>query len=601
MGLLDDIETRLAQSIASGTNRPSDEGAQEGARRAAGEAAAASALPVIVLEDEQLGDVRVERAEGIFIPARIASTQSYLSYAETHSFDDAMIAVTEDALGWCTDALQHVMELAVKEGKPLVIVATQLGDDAVDTIAINAERGTLDVIAFEVTLGGAKRLKGLCGSAAASDGSSTGFSFLLCDRVLFGYRGFFVLEALAGASDAISLVRVGGATRADRNTSLNVVRKQLPVGRDFCQLCEDARREDAGKTDALVDEIRTLAARGSTVYVRRGYRCRLASQRECGARFGVRRMFGYAPDGAVQKVLRGVQIALYQERADIDTREDFYERHYDGRPERAVAACSEAHARIALIAPGFSNDHPERDAEMVGKKGWLPLGSCCIAPQGGAWIAEIAALTEATPARRGFVALRSDLGYTRLMLLRDGEMLLFGPRGDAARDAIADVASKLEDVDRARALRDGVLVMSLPCATNATVTRMLRRLLDGLGPAANNVWFDPALEGLVPREDTVEMGGASTMPAGGAFARSVGSASAGSQDNGQCAVVLDSYGDNKIALIAVVRAETDLGLAGAKGLVESAPCVVGGERTRGEAERLVAALVAAGGTAHVVR
>jgi large subunit ribosomal protein L7/L12 len=59
-------------------------------------------------------------------------------------------------------------------------------------------------------------------------------------------------------------------------------------------------------------------------------------------------------------------------------------------------------------------------------------------------------------------------------------------------------------------------------------------------------------------------------------------------------VYLQSYNQNKVHIIKIVRDEFGLGLADAKNLVENAPCEVGSFATRTAAERFKAMLEGAG-------
>ena len=59
-------------------------------------------------------------------------------------------------------------------------------------------------------------------------------------------------------------------------------------------------------------------------------------------------------------------------------------------------------------------------------------------------------------------------------------------------------------------------------------------------------------------------------------------------------VILEGFGDNKIAVIKVVRAITDLGLKEAKALVEGAPCPVVEGVNKERAEEVKAQLEEAG-------
>ena len=64
-------------------------------------------------------------------------------------------------------------------------------------------------------------------------------------------------------------------------------------------------------------------------------------------------------------------------------------------------------------------------------------------------------------------------------------------------------------------------------------------------------------------------------------------------------VVLTGYGDNKIAVIKVVRAVTGLGLKEAKEVVESAPKALKEAIPKEEAEKLKEQVEGAGGTVEI--
>ncbi|MBM4777447.1 MAG: ribosomal protein L7/L12 [Archangiaceae bacterium] len=74
----------------------------------------------------------------------------------------------------------------------------------------------------------------------------------------------------------------------------------------------------------------------------------------------------------------------------------------------------------------------------------------------------------------------------------------------------------------------------------------------------------------------------------------------GTAVEGSYSVRLESFGSAKIACIKEVRLATGLGLAETKKLVESAPVFVKEGLSKEQAETLVKALVAAGGTASAV-
>ena len=64
-------------------------------------------------------------------------------------------------------------------------------------------------------------------------------------------------------------------------------------------------------------------------------------------------------------------------------------------------------------------------------------------------------------------------------------------------------------------------------------------------------------------------------------------------------VILENFGDKKIGVIKVVRAETGLGLKEAKAVVDKAPGKVKEGISKEDAEKLVAALEEAGATASI--
>ncbi|MBV1882801.1 MAG: 50S ribosomal protein L7/L12 [Pseudomonadales bacterium] len=82
-------------------------------------------------------------------------------------------------------------------------------------------------------------------------------------------------------------------------------------------------------------------------------------------------------------------------------------------------------------------------------------------------------------------------------------------------------------------------------------------------------------------------------PAGG------GDAGGAAEEQTEFNAVLTSFGDNKVAVIKVVRAITGLGLKEAKGLVESAPVAVKEAVSKDEAEDVKKQLEEAGAQAEV--
>lgn len=90
-------------------------------------------------------------------------------------------------------------------------------------------------------------------------------------------------------------------------------------------------------------------------------------------------------------------------------------------------------------------------------------------------------------------------------------------------------------------------------------------------------------------------GGAVMMMAGGGG----GAAAEAAAEQTEFTVVLTGFGENKIAVIKVVRAVTGLGLKEAKDLVEGVPKPLKEGVSKEDAEKLKAEIVAAGGTCDI--
>jgi large subunit ribosomal protein L7/L12 len=95
-------------------------------------------------------------------------------------------------------------------------------------------------------------------------------------------------------------------------------------------------------------------------------------------------------------------------------------------------------------------------------------------------------------------------------------------------------------------------------------------------------------------------------PASGGAVMVAGGAAAGGDGGGEAAaektefdVVLESFGDNKISVIKVVRSATGLGLKEAKDLVEGAPGKVKEGISKEDAEKLQKELEEAGATVSI--
>lgn len=88
-------------------------------------------------------------------------------------------------------------------------------------------------------------------------------------------------------------------------------------------------------------------------------------------------------------------------------------------------------------------------------------------------------------------------------------------------------------------------------------------------------------------------GGAVVMAAGG------GEAAEAAEEQTEFDVILDSFGDKKIAVIKVVRSATGLGLKEAKEAVEGAPGKIKEGVSKEDAEKLKAELEEAGASASI--
>jgi large subunit ribosomal protein L7/L12 len=84
-----------------------------------------------------------------------------------------------------------------------------------------------------------------------------------------------------------------------------------------------------------------------------------------------------------------------------------------------------------------------------------------------------------------------------------------------------------------------------------------------------------------------------------AAAGAAGGAAAAVEEKTEFAVVMSSFGDNKVAVIKVVRAVTGLGLKEAKDLVEGAPSTVKEGVKKDEAETIKKQLEEAGAKATI--
>ena len=78
-----------------------------------------------------------------------------------------------------------------------------------------------------------------------------------------------------------------------------------------------------------------------------------------------------------------------------------------------------------------------------------------------------------------------------------------------------------------------------------------------------------------------------------------GDAGGAAEEKTEFDVSLDGFGDNKIAVIKVVRTATGLGLVDAKKAVEGAPTVLKEGISKEDAEKLKADLEEAGATASI--
>ncbi len=72
---------------------------------------------------------------------------------------------------------------------------------------------------------------------------------------------------------------------------------------------------------------------------------------------------------------------------------------------------------------------------------------------------------------------------------------------------------------------------------------------------------------------------------------------AAAEEQTEFTVTLESFGDKKIDVIKAVRAITGLGLGEAKALVEGAPQVLKENVSKADADKMIADIAAAGGTA----
>ena len=91
-----------------------------------------------------------------------------------------------------------------------------------------------------------------------------------------------------------------------------------------------------------------------------------------------------------------------------------------------------------------------------------------------------------------------------------------------------------------------------------------------------------------------EWGVSAAAPVAMAAAPAAGDAGAAAEEKTEFDVVMGSFGDNKVAVIKVVRAITGMGLKEAKDMVEGAPSTVKEGATKEEAEDIKKQLEEAG-------
>lgn len=91
-----------------------------------------------------------------------------------------------------------------------------------------------------------------------------------------------------------------------------------------------------------------------------------------------------------------------------------------------------------------------------------------------------------------------------------------------------------------------------------------------------------------------EWGVSAAAPVAVAAAPAAGDGGAAEEEKTEFDVVLGSFGDNKVAVIKVVRAVTGMGLKEAKDLVESAPSTIKEAAAKDEAEDIKKQLEEAG-------
>lgn len=95
-------------------------------------------------------------------------------------------------------------------------------------------------------------------------------------------------------------------------------------------------------------------------------------------------------------------------------------------------------------------------------------------------------------------------------------------------------------------------------------------------------------------EDAFGVTAAAPVAVAAAPGAAAGGDAAGGEEKSDFDVVLESFGDNKIAVIKVVREVTDQGLKEAKALVESAPATIKEGVKKDEAEEMKEKFEAAG-------
>lgn len=142
MGLLDEIEARVARSLSQGYCAEEELRGAEKTRELASKAVCEALevgrdSPVLVQEDDERASIEVVHPFGCFAVGKMASPSFLPSFGELRTLYRPLLLVSRERVEWTEGRLQAMLEYAVSLARPLVLFAPELSDNVVDTFIFN--------------------------------------------------------------------------------------------------------------------------------------------------------------------------------------------------------------------------------------------------------------------------------------------------------------------------------------------------------------------------------------------------------------------------------------------------------------------------------